>query len=362
MQKACQCRTFVTMKRFFLISLFLLTLTSCSESGKGRRNAEVEYKPRYASRFELVSRADSLFLEVKNPWQGAKDEKMEFYLTGHAKRLICMSSSHTAFLDAIGQSDIVVGVSGRDFLYNQDHKTKDDVGYENAIGYEKIVALKSDIMTVYEVSGENSSQNEKLKKMGVNVVHIADYLEESPLGRAEWIVAFGAMVGKQKEAIEVFDSIVDRYERAKLITTDEKVKVMLNSPYKDVWYMPGDSSYMIRLINDAAGEYLGAGVAEAKSRPISVETAYGMLLKADVWLNPSAHIKSLKQLKEENVRLKDVKAQVYTSSKRTTEAGGSDFWESGVVNPDVVLRDLKKIFNSKGKVNSDSLFYFKKLD
>lgn len=350
------------MKRVIILFVILTTLTSCSDDVKIRREGEVVYHPRYANRFELLSRGDSLFLEVKNPWQGARNENMEFYLTGEAKKIICMSSSHTAFLDAIGQSDAVVGVSGRDFLYNPAHKTKDDVGYEGAIGYEKIVGLASDIMTVYEVSGENSSQNEKLKQLGVNVVHIADYLEESPLGRAEWIVAFGAMVGRQKEAVEVFDSIVARYQRAKLIATDDKVKVMLNSPYKDVWYMPGDSSYMIRLIDDASGEYLGAGVAEAKSRPISVETAYSLLLKADVWLNPSAHIKSIKQLKDENIRLKNVNIPVYTNSKRSTEAGGSDFWESGVVNPDLVLIDLKRIFNSKGEVNSDSLFYFKRLD
>lgn len=325
-------------------------------------DAESIYKPRYATRYELIERGDSMLLVVKNPWQGATDQRMEFYISGVAMKFVCMSSSHTAFLDAIGFSDRVVGVSGSEFLYNDTHKNKVDVGYESALAFEQIVALKSDIMTVYEVAGENMGQNTKLKQLGVNTIHIADYLEDSPLGRAEWIVAFGAMVGRFEEAKTLFDSIESRYNLAKSRVVENGAKVMLNSPYRDVWYMPGDSSFMARIIKDAGGEYLGAGVANSKSRPISVETAYGMALGADVWLNPSAHITTLEQLYGENTRFKDIKATVFSSIKRSSIAGGSDFWESGVVNPDKILIDLQYIFNSKGSVSDDSLFYFKRLN
>lgn len=346
------------MKKIYLLALLILTLLSCSEVTTSVGKSEVLYSPRYASRFELLSRGDSVILRVKNPWQGASGETFDYFISGDARRIICMSSSHIAFLDELQESDRIVGVSGVDFLYSDTHKNKADVGFDRAIKYEMIMGLKSDLMTVYEVAGENSAQTEKLKQLGMNVVQIADYLEEDPLGRAEWIVAFGAMVGKQKEAIEAFDSIESRYKKALQLTKKQSVKVMLNSPYKDVWYMPGDSSYMIRLISDAGGEYLGKGVKESKSRPISVETAYAMLLQADVWLNPSAHIKTKEQLKSENLRFKEVKAEVFSNVKRNTEAGGSDFWESGVVKPDIILRDLQKIFSSKGKVETDSLYYF----
>lgn len=350
------------MKNIKYLLLLLSMLFSCGNNATKTTEYEVLYKPKYATRFELRSVSDSTILIVRDPWQGAVGQTKSYYLSGDAKRIIAMSSSHTAFLDAISCSDNVIAVSGADFLFNPTHQKKSDIGYDNALNYEKILALNSDIMTVYEVNGENNKQTDKLHDLGVNVMQIADYLEDNPLGRAEWIVVFGAMVGKMDLAQEKFDAIEARYNATKKYAAKNELKVMLNSPYRDVWYMPGDGSYMVKLLVDAGGVYLGAGVAEAKSRPISLETAYAMLLKADIWLNPSAHIGSVEQLKSENIQLKNINVPVYSNIKRNTAAGGSDFWESGVVNPDKILVDLQNILRSGGTIVDDSLFYFKKIE
>ncbi len=38
---------------------------------------------------------------------------------------------------------------------------------------------------------------------------------------------------------------------------------------------------------------------------------------------------------------------VFNNNRRQTPAGGSDFWESGVIRPDLVLRDLSLILGGK---------------
>ena len=337
---------------FILVAISFLTCCSKPETTYG----EVVYKPKYAVGFEIFKQSDTTTLVTKNPWQGAQNIDKIYRFTKPHPSLICMSSSHTAFLDALGADSVVVGVSGAKFIFNQKHKNKPDIGFDNNLSIETIVALKPSAMTVYEVSGATTSQNDKLESLSVPVIYIADYLEQSPLARAEWIVAFGALTGQMEKAVKTFNQIEANYisQKAKSETM-QKIRVMLNTPYRDVWYAAGDSSYIVRLINDAGGEYV---VENSKpGQPISLETAYRLLAETDLWLHPSAQIQSKKQLFEENPRFKQFDIPVFTNMRRTTAGGGSDFWESAVVRPDIVLQDLVKIF----KKDTTNLYYYNEL-
>lgn len=360
LQKPCQNTIFALMKHLFIILLALLA--GCSGHTPEQGEYQVVYSPRYAARFEIGKSGDTTILVIRDPWQGAVGVKREYRFVVPHERIICMSSSHTAFLEAIGEADAVCGVSGRDFMHSPAMQSKVDIGYDRNLAYEKIVSLRPDAMTVYEVSGENSSVTQKLEQLGVPIIYIADYLESDPLGRAEWIVAFGALVGRQAQAEQIFDSIAGRYNKLRdgLVITGRRPTVMLNSPYRDVWYMPGDSNYMVRLIRDGGGDYLGGGVADQASRPISVEKAYSLLLKADFWLNPTTGINSRTELMSQNPNFGNIGARVFSSNARSTAAGGSDFWESGVVNPDVTLLDLIKILHPD-KASEHEFYYFEEL-
>ncbi len=366
--------------RFFRLSYLFLAFSPLLWSGCGTAPKQAQadtlavlYQPRYATHFELRKTADGgALLRVRNPWQGADSVVRDYPLPEAATRLVCMSSSHVAFLDALGKTDAVAGVSGRRFISNpaiRNNPSVAEVGYEQQLNYELIVGLGADWALTYEVAGENSAASDKLRQLGVRTLCVADYLENNPLGRAEWIVAFGALTGVLDESVRQFEQIERAYlETARKAASDDTLhrpRVMLNAPYRDVWYLPGDRSYLVRLIRDAGGSYLAAGVDNDVSRPVSSEQALLYLSRADVWLNPGQGVGTLRQLQIDYPRFAHVPAvargAVYNNDARSTPEGGSDFWESGNVHPERILADLVRIFHPD-RMPGHTLYYFRRLE
>lgn len=380
------------MKYTFLYIACSLLLFSCStpESKKfSYEDLKKIYSPQYADGFELYAYGEkSSVLIVKAPWQESGGTELAYFICGEEeeapadfpgvvikknplKRVVCMSSSYTAFLDALGVDDAIVGLSGTQYVSNKKLQARiargkvRDVGYESGLNYELLTNLAPDVLFIYGITGENSVITDKVKEMGINVVYIGDYLENSPLGKAEWLVVMGEFFGKRSTAEAIFNSIASEYERVKKIAVSAKENptVMLNSPWRDTWFVPGDKSYMVRLINDAGGDYVCKGDNSDKSRPISIETAYVNASVADFWLNPN-EITSLDELISKNPKFKDVPSvltgNVYNNNARQGTMGGSDFWESGTVSPQIILRDMIKILHPE-LLPEHELYYFQKL-
>lgn len=360
-------------------------LACCGGPGKSAHDSGDTLRPlyetRYAERFELLTDDRGPVLRVMNPWQGADSIAYDYRLVADTaaalrpgeirypiRKAVCMSSTHVAFLDAVGSIGVVKGVSGLDFITNPAVHAGDakDVGYDNNLNYEMIVALQPDAVFIYGLTGENAAVA-KLQQLGVPVVYISDYLENDPLGRAEWIVPFGLLTGRMEDAVAQFMHTENEYnslgERV-AGSVDDRPEVMLNSPYKDVWYLPGDRSYMVRLLGDAGGDYLGKGEDTDVSRPVSAEKALVLMARADYWLNPG-RARDMAQLRADNRRFATLpvvqKGKVYNNNARITPMGGSDFWESGAVRPDVVLSDMVRILHPD-LLPEHELYYFRKLE
>ena len=379
------------MKKIRILQLLTLVVLVCS---CGRKNAAFEpgdifYQPAYAEGFAIYEAGEqSRAVRITDPWQGASDvEQWVFVSLGGedpppnfdgtvvrapARRIVCMSSSYVAFISHLGAGDRIVGVSGAGFItdppVSERWKAGDvaDVGYENNLNFEIIASLRPDLMLIYGVADDGGQATGKYREMGVPYVFIGDYLEESPLGKAEWIVAIAEMCGLYDRGTEDFAAISESYNRLKREAAGfpERPEVMFNAPYRDTWYVPGDRSYMVRLVRDAGGEYVCRGIDSRDSRPINVEEAYDYMQKTDYWINTN-HYATLADLLADNPRFAATPpvhlGHVFNNNARTTPAGGSDYWESGVVRPDAVLRDLIEILHP-GEFSADStLYYYKKL-
>ena len=367
----------------------LLPLTGCGNNGaEASGYSENVFSPMYATNYEIKGAPGkrSTIIEVRNPWQGADSIVTQLFIArngeepprnfhgqvlhGDARRIVAMSSTHVAMLDAIGEGRRVVGVSGLDYITSPTVLARRDivadVGYEGNINYERLVALNPDLVLLYGVNGA-SPMEAKLRELGIPFLYIGDYIEESPLGKAEWLVAVAETVGKRLLGEETYSAIPLRYNAlAKKVKylSERNPRVMLNTPYGDSWVMPSTRSYMVRLITDAGGKYVYGRNTGNKSEPVDMEQAYLMTSQADVWLNPGkAH--TLKEVEEMCPKFTDtppfVNGRVYNNNARTGAGGGNDYWESGVVHPDVVLRDLVKIFHPS-LVEGHELVYYKKLE
>ena len=345
----------------------------------------VLYAPRYAAGFELLGAdgAASTLLKVRDPWQGAEGVETRLFiarngekapegfegqvLEGDARRVVCMSSSHVALLDAAGAVETVVGVSGLDFLSNAHvaaHRERiGDVGYGGNLNYELLVALAPDLVLLYGVNGA-STLEPKLRELGIPYLYIGDYLEEDPLGKAEWMIAVGEAVGRRAAAEAAFAPIPARYDalKARVAEALDAPSVMLNIPYGDAWFMPPVRSYIARLIADAGGDYICKSNEGGSSLPIDLEEAARLVLEADLWLNVQAA--SLDELRSRFPKFADARCvrngYVWNCDLRANAAGGNDFWESGVVRPDLVLRDLVRIFHPE--LVDEPFVYYRKLE
>ena len=375
------------MKRLAQIAaLVVVTLFMACGNKEIARDTEPLYTPRYAKGFaiERDKVSGAKLLVVKNPWQGAEGVLYytEIDTLSPPKRIVAMSSSHAAMLEAVGCSDRIVGLSGCQFLYSPtlckavaDGKVS-EVGYDAAFDFEKICALQADIVLLYGVAGEAKTMTGKLDEMHIPYIYIGDYLEADPLGKAEWVVALASLCGVEEEGKALFVEVEMRYNalREKHSTSARKPRVMLNTPYRDTWFMPPHNSYMVRLIEDAGGEYVLTESGKRKtenenrrventSHPISLEEALKLAMGADFWLN-LGQVASIEELcavaphftKVDAVRL----GRVYNNTKRTNESRGSDFWESGAVRPDVILEDLVKILHNEA--STEELYYYTKLE
>lgn len=372
------------LSNILIYTLILCIAVSCvgSKLDNSSDFTEVVYTPRYASGFEIrADRAGNTLLCVTRPWQGDAISEQRLarfadgdmakayngeYIVGPAARVVCMSSSHVAMLDAIGRVEDVVGVSGKQYILNEkiaQNPSVADIGYDSNLDYEELLLLDADVVLMYGVSSENSSVTAKLRELGIPYIYLGDYVEQSPLGKAEWVVAVAEIMGCREQGEDIFRNIEERYIniRSKIPQAEHKPKVMFNLPYQDVWYMPSDESYMVTLVEDAGGSYIYSGKNRSLgSVGISLEEAYMLVCEADVWLNVG-QCTSLDELRSSAPHFADAevvrRGEVYNNNRRRTASGGSDFWESAIVCPDVVLEDLSAIMRG----DTTPLYYHHRL-
>lgn len=375
-----------------LFALAVLLSTACGTSSKHAPadfTTEI-YTPTYASGFDIrgTEQDESTLITIRNPWQGAVDVEQHLLLLrdkdeapatfdgqvvkAPVRRVVCMSSSHVAMFDAIDQMPRVRGVSGIDFLSNayvNEHRycgEVRDVGYDTNIDFELLSAIRPDIVLLYGVTGENAVITGKLRELSIPYIYIGDYMEESPLGKSEWMLVAAELCGCREKGHELFEGIAARYNALKtqIAADNQAVRplVMLNTPYRDTWFMPSSRSFMVRLVEDAGGKYIYTKNDSDTSVAVDTEEAYLLANEADVWLNTGTS-NTLGELTAQNPKFAGIPAvknlRVYNNNRRQTPAGGSDFWESGVMRPDLVLQDLATVLRGE---STEGLYYYKRLE
>ena len=343
----------------------------------------------HAEKFSLERYNGYNLLTVYSPWQQAGSNSFS-YLTGPGnalipdslenipfikwpvERAVIMSTTYVPFLDTLNVLSCVKGVSGLKFIYNEKLRSliRDgyvrDVGYDQNLNIEVIAEIDPDVVFMYGVQSGVVQTKKKLEELGIPVVLCADYLEPDPLGRMEWLRFFAAFFNKIDLADSICMDIRNKYMAVAEKASDERnrPKVLLGMPWKDTWYIAGGNSYAARLITDAGGSYLFGDLQNEEAVPVDIEAVFLKAMDADIWLNPGV-ANSMDAIIQHDERFSMLQVftegHIYANSKRLSSGGGNDYWESGILYPDRILRDLYAIFHST--VDSDSgLFYYFRLD
>lgn len=368
---------------------FITALLLCSCHHSSRQENRIEYGDTLMTR-RLVIEEERLFTRVtiKDPWQNSGGVWQEWYLVPHdsvipagvseaqvirvpVSRMICMSATHIAMLRTLGADSLLAGISGPALLYDslvlEGIRSGEivDVGYEENLNRELIISLKPDLLMTYGITAPFSGVAARLTDAGVKVMYNAEYLEEYPLARAAWIRLFGLLTGKGEMADSVINRVTGNYlEMVSLVKASVTVRprILLGAPWEDVWYISPSNTYTGHLIKDAGGDYLFSDMAGSNSVPLSVESVFRRALDADLWINPGS-ARSLAEITAADHRLASLpllrEGEVWNNQKRITGKGGNDYWESGVMRPDLVLADLISIFHPELLPGREQYYYLK---
>ena len=357
--------------RFFLVISALGALfCSCGGDRHGDR-LEGSAEPEFLKIFEMPKGGWTIV--SVSPFDGSSDTLV---IDRPMTNIIVMSTSHYGFLDALGRTDIISGISGPDFLFSSTVEPPVDVGYDGAPDYEKIVALGPEVVLSYAVSGAKSQFVSRLEQLGIKVFTVNEHLERHPLARAAYIRLFGALCGQMDAADSLLTEVKDNYnaitDAVKKLGGQPR-KVLLNIPYNDQWFVPASDNYLTAMIQDAGGTVLGTEEGKAASSVMSVEKAYSLSKGADCWLN-IGWCRTIDDLLGVNPifkeMLENIKSNalrigygsypvVWNDNKRMNPKGGNDIWQSGVARPDLVLRDLSIILHPDNQGEASETIYYR---
>lgn len=311
--------------------------------------------------FRIIRNDGTTSVITSGPGSNAVDT---FSFTAPCRRIVCMSTSYVAYLSALGRADAVCAVSGTRYVSDtlvrrliSEGKIA-EAGYDSAPEYETIFSLKPDVVVTYSLQSAGNEFISMLRRNGIPVLVLQDYLEHAPLARAGYVKVFGALAGEVERADSIYNKVSSEYRRIASAVEDSckryqemrqggefMKKVLVNIPYADAWYVPGGDNYMSRLVRDAGGMILGSVPGSTESSIISVEQAFSLSREAGYWLNPG-WARTKEALFGENpvFRSFGIK-EIYNNILRQNSGGGNDFWESGAMRPDLILSDLVHILH-----------------
>lgn len=228
--------------------------------------------------------------------------------------------------------------------------------------YELLLSKKFDILITYSLINENNKLKQLLTTQHIQHLPYLDYLEHHPLGRAEWIKVLGCLINKDSLAGKIFSDIEKKYKELKSLTDTIKIhpSVFTEIMYGDVWYIAGRQSYIAQIIKDAGGKYVFDFHNYENSKPYSFEYVLKHAQNADYWIHLHQY-KSLNELQNANSKYKLFKAfqnkKCFNNNKIQNQYGYNDYYESGICQPHLILKDLIKILHP-AYFSNDSLQYY----
>jgi iron complex transport system substrate-binding protein len=281
--------------------------------------------------------------------------------------IVCTSTTHIPHLDYLGESEKLVGFPSTQYISSPtvrqlvDAGKVQELGKDNGMNLELLAQLKPSLVMGYTMS-KDLGQLKKVQELGIPVLVNAEFLEQHPLGRAEWIKFTGMLLGREKEADSVFRQIESEYLKIKALADGFRSKptVFTGIPYGGIWYLPGGKNYAAQFFFDAGCQYLWADDPSTGFLQQSLETVYEKAIKANYWIGVGSFQKfnDLKSADERFTKFEAFKTrQVYHYNGRIGATGGNEYFELAYLRPDLLLKDLIQITHPDVYPNPELYFY-----
>ena len=364
-----------SMKFKIFILLVITIFSSCKNESKLQQNETgiiQKVALKYAKGFSIIKNENYNIIEITKPWPNA-EKKYRYILINKENaaktsilkdeydgiiinpidKIVVTSTTHIPALDLLGVEQTLVGFPGTDYISSQnmrmliDNGSIREIGKNEGLNTEVLLELNPNLVVAFGIDGNNRSL-ETIKKSDIPVIFNGDWVESSPLAKAEWIKFFGVLYNKEKEADSIFNKTEKDYLAAKKLAQNviTKPTILSGAMHSDTWYLPNGTSTEAQLLKDANVNYLWKDTEGSGSLKLNFESVFVKAKKADIWLSPSSYtsLESLKNGNENHVLFEAFKNKnIYSFSNTTGATGGVLYYELGMTRPDLVLKDLIKI-------------------
>ena len=286
------------------------------------------------------------------------------------KEIVVTSTTHIPMVELLNEESSIVGFPHTTYISSEKTRTLIDagkikeIGKESSLNTEILLDLQPELVVGYSITSADKSLT-TVQKSGISVIYNGDWLEETPLGRAEWIKFFGVLYNKEKQADNIFNAIETNYLKAKKIALKATVKPTILSGAimsKDIWNLPAGESFVAQFLKDANLNYLWKDSKGKGSLSLSFESVFDTGRNADFWIAPG-YFSSKEQLLQSNQIYAEFTAfkndRIYTPSSKKGKTGGVIYYELAPTRPDLVLKDIIKITNPDLLPNYELTFFEK---
>jgi len=369
---------------FFLL---LLILNSCNKEIVNKKVESTNKTTiKYAKGFDIVEKNGNKKLIIKSAYKGF-NEIYEYTVYKKSlsknlnnldkkiiqvpvKEIIVTSTTHIPMVELLEEEKSIVGFPFSRYVSSE--KTRQlidlgkikEIGKENDLNTEILLDLQPELIVGYSVSSADKSLS-TIQKSGINVIYNGDWLEETPLGRAEWIKFFGVLFDKEQLADSIFNGIENNYLEAKKIALKStKQQTVLSGAImsKDIWDLPAGDSFVAQFLEDANVNYLWKNTKGKGSLSLSFESVFEKGINADYWIAPG-YFSSKKQMLSSNKLYEKFTTfkedKIYSPSIKKGKTGGIIYYELSPTRPDLVLKDIIKITNPELLPNYKFTFFEK---
>lgn len=271
------------------------------------------------------------------------------------------SSVYTSAINELGAIEKVKGVADGSYYPSSDTvktllsqgKIK-DVGSSMYPSLEQLADLSLDAIFLSPFQG---SENKDLERLNTHLIWMSDYLESTPLGRAEWILLFGELFGKKDEAHSILNDVKENYRRISEMCSNAESHptVIVEKPLSGIWYVPAGNSYIATMISDAGGIYPWNDTEGSGSIPLDESAVIDKGYNADIWLIKDIHNLTKQDLKLELPRSKAFKA--FDNHTYYCNTVSTPYYNIIAFHPDRILKDYAVMFHPDIFNNNSLEFY-----
>lgn len=373
------------LAQFFILFFVYLIANSCSHKSEKDIGFQTKKIPlSYAKGFDIQKGNGFWILTVSRAWKGSNqsfnylileegsegpDESFDGIIQLPVEDVILTSTTQIPHLDLLEETKKLEAFPNLDLISSpkvweriEEGKVK-DLGSAPSANIEMILDLEPDWVMISTL-GEDIQNLELINQAGIPAPINGEYVEEHPLGRAEWIKFTGILLGKFEAADSVFQLVEREYNDAKRLTEslqeNERPTVLSGVLYQDIWYAPGSESWGAKILENAGGDYIFKEKSGNGSLQLNYEYVLDEGIDAAFWIG-SADFGSLKEMGEKEPRYKAFKSfqsgNVYTYTAKRGPQGGLEYFELGYMRPDWVLKDLIKVLHPSLLPDYDLYFY-----